>query len=83
MSAVTSYAAMKGRAAQAKQAVAPRPPAPISEEEAERIRRDIALVKAHMPELVPFIKELHEAGLIDGWRAVQNVQAFSKNGKEP
>jgi hypothetical protein len=29
-----------------------------------------------MPEVVPFIKDLHEAGLIDGWRNVEVVEVF-------
>lgn len=36
----------------------------------ELIAANVAKVKALMPELVPEIKALHEAGLIDGWRDV-------------
>jgi len=38
-----------------------------------QVARNKALVCEHMPELVPFIKELHEAGMIDGWRGVGEV----------
>ena len=45
--------------------------------EQARVADNKALVYASMPELVPFIKELHEAGMIDGWRSVK-VEIFSK-----
>ena len=43
---------------------------PLPEAERERISANVAAVKALMPGLVPEIKALHEAGLIDGWRSV-------------
>lgn len=78
-----SYASIKGRSApQAASTPSRRPAAPITEAESQRIRENIATVKAHLPEVVPLIKELHDAGLIDGWRAVQNVQIFTEHEKE-
>lgn len=41
--------------------------------EQARVARNKAAVYAHLPEMVPFIKELHEAGMIDGWRGVGEV----------
>lgn len=32
-----------------------------------------SLVLAEIPDAVPFIRELHQAGLIDGWRNVSYV----------
>lgn len=43
---------------------------PLSEAERAAVAHKASLVKALMPELVPVIKELHEAGLIEGWRDV-------------
>ena len=36
-----------------------------------------ALVHEHMPEVVPQIRALVEAGLIDGWRNVGRVEVFA------
>lgn len=78
--------------ARATGAVVPSPPAPppqagegrkalppLSEAERERVARNIELVKQYLPEAVPFIKEMHELGLIDGWRSVRVVEVFKKN----
>lgn len=53
---------------------------PIDDAERARIANNIALVKSLMPEMVPFIKELHEVGLIDGWR---NVAYIGPHRPEP
>ncbi|MCW5624410.1 MAG: hypothetical protein KIT73_06830 [Burkholderiales bacterium] len=37
---------------------------------AKRGREMAGRVKEHCPELVPFLKELHALGMIDGWRSV-------------
>jgi hypothetical protein len=42
----------------------------------EIIARRRELVHKHMPELVPEIKAMVEAGLIDGWRNVQRIEVF-------
>ena len=46
---------------------------PLNQSERERIAAQNAKVKRLMPEMVPIIKDLHEAGLIDGWRSVLYV----------
>lgn len=51
----------------------PRPGAPLSEAERNRVAANVEKVRRLMPGLVPHIKELHEAGLIDGWRAVRQI----------
>lgn len=79
-----TYAKEKGRgnaSAADEKPEARRPSRPLSEHERERVAQNYALVKTHLPEIVPFVKELHEAGLIDGLRAIDKVQVF--NGKEP
>ncbi len=46
---------------------------PLNEKERARVAANVAQVKALMPELVPEIKALHEAGLIEGWRNVAYI----------
>lgn len=58
-----------------------RPPRELKGLEKEQVSMRKAAVYEHLPELVPFIKELHEAGLIDGWRSVGEVVLFNE-GKE-
>jgi hypothetical protein len=53
-----------------------KPLAPLSKHEQEIIARRRELVHKHMPELVPEIKAMVEAGLIDGWRNVQRIEVF-------
>jgi hypothetical protein len=64
-----------------------RPPPPVkrplkvlSAAESERVAENKAVVLKHMPELVPVIKELHEVGLIDGWRSVGAVVIHASTG---
>jgi hypothetical protein len=45
-----------------------------------RVARNKAAVYEHMPEMVPIIKELHEAGMIDGWRGVTSVEVHASTG---
>jgi|GEM_PF-2317130 len=49
---------------------------PLNEQEQEAVARRRALVHEHMPELVPEIKALVDAGLIDGWRNVIRIEVF-------
>ena len=53
-----------------------RPLRELSQREMELIARRRELVIEHMPELVPEIKALVDAGLIDGWRNVQRIEVF-------
>jgi hypothetical protein len=46
---------------------------PLSAAAQARVHQNRALVHEHMPEALPFIKELHELGMIDGWRNVEEV----------
>jgi hypothetical protein len=53
-----------------------RPLAPLSAREQEIVGRRRDLVLQHMPELVPEIKALVDAGMIDGWRNVTRIEVF-------
>ena len=46
----------------------------LSDAEIERIAQNRDFVKEHIPEIVDLIKELHAAGMIDGWRSVRNCK---------
>lgn len=47
------------------------PLCPLNAEEQEQVARNKATVYSHMPELLPWIKTLHEEKMIDGWRGVK------------
>jgi hypothetical protein len=47
-----------------------------------RVHENRALVHEHLPEALPFIKELHELGMIPGWRAVEVVEVFPNSKPE-
>jgi len=53
----------------------------LTEEEKSQIAERRAMVHSHLPELVPFIKELHERGAVDGWRCVRKVEIFTSPEK--
>jgi hypothetical protein len=46
---------------------------PLTEAERARVAHTVSQVKELMPELVSVVKDLHAAGLIDGWRDVAYV----------
>lgn len=75
LAVVKSYAEAKGRAPSASlKPLNQPPPHELSDAEREQVAENIAFVKAHLPELVPFVKDLHAEGLIDGWRAVRHCR---------
>ena len=43
---------------------------PLSETDEARISETRRLVYECVPEFLPFIKAMHELGLLDGWRSV-------------
>lgn len=72
------YARQRGREASPSPQPSPRKgegakPHPLSAAAQARVHQNRALVHEHMPEALPFIKELHELGMIDGWRNVEEV----------
>ena len=46
----------------------------LSESEQAEVVKKREMVLTYLPEAVSFIKDLHEAGLIDGWRSVEKVE---------
>jgi len=58
------------RKAPAQPVPASKPLAPLTPEQKERVSQARADMYALFPELVPMIKGLSDAGMIDGWRAV-------------
>lgn len=79
-----TYAALKGRPS--TQPAAPsmpdEPPEELSLEESERVQANKDFVCEHMPELIPFIRDLHAEGMIDGWRAVKRCRLLDQTGNE-
>lgn len=79
MSATASYARAKGR-----EVAAPAPVRavaelrPLSERERELVAENYALVKTHLPEIVPLVKELHDAGMVDGLRCIVRAELIEK-----
>ncbi|SCX40325.1 hypothetical protein [Nitrosospira sp. Nsp1] len=51
---------------------------PLSELEQAHAAENRRLVRTHMPELIPEIRELAELGLIDGWRNVMSIEILKK-----
>lgn len=65
---MTSYAAQKGRAARLDKPSRPAPAKPLSEAEEARVADNKDFILAHMPEMLPIIRDLHADGLVDGRR---------------
>lgn len=80
---MSDYAKAKGRAhlladnAPGRRQDASRP---LSSAEVEAVGRNKAFVQENMPELVPFIRELHDLGMIAGWRAVTGCHKAGGEG---
>lgn len=45
----------------------------LSAAEQAEVAKNRELVRLHIPEMEAFVKELYEAGMIDGWRSVGKV----------
>lgn len=73
---MTTYAAQKGRGIQNLRSETPSPEKapPLSDSEKARIESNKEFVIEHMPELLPFIRDLHAQGMIAGWRSVRNCR---------
>lgn len=74
------YARQRGREAPSTPAPLPlagegrKAARPMTEAAQARASEMRAAVHEHVPEALPFIKELHEMGMIDGWRNVESVE---------
>lgn len=75
-----SYGQDRGRAP-IKPDPVPRPLRALSVKEQATVAENRAEIHEYMPEMLPIIKEMHAAGLIDGWRSVVKVELL-KEGKE-
>lgn len=81
---VNEYARQRGRDPLPEQSASQRPVnekrvlPPLTTAEQARIAGNRTLVREHMPELVDEIRELHELGLIDGWRNVESVELLGE-----
>lgn len=78
------YARMKGRATRVpdlpEAPTAQRmPPGELSETDRSAIAKRKAMVHAHIPEMVPFLRDLIDLGLATEWR---NVVSVTKTGGE-
>lgn len=72
---MNAYASIKGRASTPAPKLTHRQPPPALEsDDASRVEANRQFVREHMPELVPTIRALYEAGLIDGWRAITKCE---------
>lgn len=58
-----------------------RPLRELSEREKEIVAVNRAAVYEHMPDMLPFFKDLHEAGMIDGWRGVGEVELLKEGDR--
>lgn len=58
-----------------------KPGRPLTEREQVRAAENRALVREHLPEALPFIKDLVDEGLIDGWRNVESVEVFADHNE--
>jgi hypothetical protein len=79
---MSTYAALKGRAAPAAPAAQGKPAAELTPEQMAAVAENRAFVLEHMPEAVDFIKELHAAGLISGWRSVVQCRLLDASENE-
>lgn len=87
MVSANEYARLRGREALPEPSSQPpvnetRPLPPLSAAAQARVHENRALVREHLPEALPFIKELHELGMISGWRAVEVVEVFPNSKPE-
>lgn len=53
----------------------------LSASETERINRNREAVYRLLPEMVPFIKELQQLGMIEGWRTIESVRPLTDEEK--
>lgn len=58
-----------------------KPLRPLSKAEQEKVAANRAAVYEHMPDMLPFFKDLHEAGMIDGWRGVGEVELLKEGDR--
>lgn len=77
-----TYAAQKGRANQPALKASPAiAPSEVSAATQTRIEANKQFVQEAMPDLIPFMRDLHAAGLIDGWRSIANCKLIGNDAE--
>lgn len=75
---MTTYASIKGWSGTAGHLPAASParrePPLLTPKQQAQVATNRDFVREHMPELTSMLKEMHAAGLIDGWRSVENCR---------
>lgn len=71
MASMNSYASQKGRATRGSPPSAPAALKPLSEAEEARVADNKDFILTHMPEMLPIIRDLLAADLVDGWRSIK------------
>lgn len=56
---------------------------PLNEKDKARVAALATEVKEQVPEVIPFFKELHELGMVDGWRAFNGVAPHDPAAADP
>lgn len=83
MTAPQTYAQARGKPVKASEAPArPRKPKTLTSAEQARAEEMAALHKQHLPEFNPMLKEMHELGLIDGWRSIVSIEVIEESQNE-
>lgn len=80
-----TYAQVRGKTVPSapKAPERPRAPKPLTAAEQDRAAEMAALHKQHLPEFNPMLKELHELGMIDGWRSIVSIEVLEEPKNEP
>ena len=60
-----------------------KPQRELKQKEVAAVAANKAAVVKYLPDMAPFFNELHEAGMIDGWRGVVKVDVHSKSPLAP
>lgn len=54
----------------------------LNKEQLDHLNQMRADHRQYLPEFEPFIKELYELGMVDGWRCLKTVVVFEREGNE-
>lgn len=80
---MSSYASQKGRAAPvAPAAIREKPLAELSEADKASIEANKDFVLEHMPDMLPFIRDLVATDQIDGWRNIKQTKLLDEAANE-
>lgn len=80
---MSSYASQKGRAAPvAPAAKREKPLAELSEADKASIEGNKEFILEHMPDMLPFIRDLLATNQIDGWRNIKQTRLLDESENE-